>query len=287
MPQPNFGWGMPQGGYQTPPLQPPPLVPRSSTPCDPLPNEDPEETPFSGMSGQDEAIYELFYSNPIKSCGTVVEITDGPGLDKSPSLFFQTALNWNTILISGTLEDRLDVWEDRAKATVVPGVFCDHDLLYYKNDKYYAIGGEAEVSSELHEPTTLTNLAGAAKVDCLSLETVYANAGITRTDVIFISIPGDVLSVIRAMDWRVRTDVWVIQFGGPFPEREEKVRFYLEANQYIKAAWDIKRWCDSEKLQQCMPNEVYLKKGFVPLPEVQARIGRRLDVRDARIRSGQ
>merc|ERR1712176_505271 len=107
--QPNFGWGggalyggmggggalhggMAHGGafQQPPPLHPPPLIHHPSKPCDPLPNEDPEETPYSGMSGQDEAIYELFYSNPIKSCGTVVEITDGHGLDKSPSLFFQT-----------------------------------------------------------------------------------------------------------------------------------------------------------------------------------------------------
>merc|ERR1711956_53723 len=102
---------------------------------------------------------------------------------------------------------------------------------------------------------------------------VFQEAEISKIDVMYIAVKGDALAVIRAMEWRVRSDIWVIELDYENPGRDHRVKEVLIANEYVEAAWDIKRWCSPEKMGDCMQYEVFLKKGFTPLPqEVQRRL---------------
>ena len=89
-----------------------------------------------------------------------------------------------------------------------------------------------------------------------------------------IRVPGDALAYIRAMDWTVRVDIWIVlMHGASRAERDELVRKVLLNNEYVQAEWDIKRWCQENGL--CINNEVFLRQGFNPLPcELKRTLGR-------------
>lgn len=70
------------------------------------------------------------------------------------------------------------------------------------------------------------------------------------------------------MDWTVRTLIWVIEFSNSI-ESENTIHDVLQQNQYVKAAWNIQRWCTT--FSSCMHNVVYLKKGYNPSPRDVSR----------------
>ena len=82
-----------------------------------------------------------------------------------------------------------------------------------------------------------------------------------------IQASGLPLATIRKMFWNVRVDIWIILFDEepanlPY---HQVARNVLSNNEYVQAEWDIKRWC-GEELNKCRRNEVWLRKGFNPLP---------------------
>lgn len=219
------------------------------------------------MSSEDESIYEIFYTNPIKCCRVIVEIGAGDGDRFSFSHFFEQGLNWRSLLI----EANPDVYEalkaNRPTAKTVNGAFCESDHLAYSNQAFSSVGGSVEISSEVHSPPNDEPVQ--AEIPCLSMDSVFAENGITKVDVMVVRLQGDVLAYIRAMDWTVRVDIWVIlMHGADKAERDELVRKVLKLNEYVQAEWDIKRWCSDNGT--CLNNEVFLRKGFNPLPiEIQ------------------
>lgn len=226
-----------------------------------------EAADFHSMSNEDESIYEIFYTNPIKCCRVVVEIGAGDGDRYSFSHFFEQGLKWRSLLIEANPEVVKQLKVNRPNATAINGAFCESSHLLYNNDAFSALGGSVEVTSELHSPPQIG--VAAREVPCLSMDTVFADHGITKVDVLVVRLQGDALAYIRAMDWTVRVDIWVIlMHGATKAERDQLVRTVLKGNEYVQAEWDIKRWCS--ETGQCLNNEVFLRKGFNPLPcEIQ------------------
>jgi hypothetical protein len=101
--------------------------------------------------------------------------------------------------------------------------------------------------------------------------TVFSSRGIDHVDIIVARVQGDRMAFIRAMDWTVRVDI-------VFMVASTLVRDVLVNNEYVQAEWDVKRWCTS--VSRCLNNEVFLRKGFNPLPALVQRqlvdhVGRR------------
>jgi len=244
--------------------------------CNPLQCILNETATFNSMSNEDESIYEIFYTNPIKCCRVIVEIGVGNGERHSVSKFFEDALKWRPLLIEANPDIYKELQVNRPNATKINGAFCESDSMTFENGNFHAVGGSIEVTSELH---TLGNSAnGGAKqtIPCLQMDSVFSENGITKVDVMVIRVPGDALAYIRSMDWTVRVDIWIILMHGQQSkqDRDDLVRTVLSKNEYVQAEWDIKRWCADTGV--CLNNEVFLRKGFNPLPGEVAEIQRGL-----------
>ena len=228
--------------------------------CDPQQCILQESAAFHSMSNEDESIYELFYSNPIKCCLVVVEVGAGDGDRFSTSRFFEDGLKWRSLLIESDPELYQELEVNRPSAITKNGAFCESDHILYDNGKFHSLGGSVEVSSELHTdpvPDSTTQ----KQVPCLQMDKVFGNYSITHVDVMIIRVQGDGLAFIRSMDWTVRVDIWVVlMHGSTVEERNNLVRSVLKNNEYVRAEWDVKRWCGATA--SCLKNEVFLRKGF-------------------------
>jgi hypothetical protein len=226
------------------------------------------------MSNEDESIYEIFYTNPIKCCRVIVEIGVGNGKAFSVSKFFEDALKWRPLVIEANPDTFKELTVNRPNAHKVNGAFCEGDALEFDSGNFHAAGGSVEVSSEPHSSAFSAGVSPRI-VPCLQMDSVFAKYGITKVDVMVVRVAGDALAYIRAMDWTVRVDIWVIlMHGTSHQERDDLVRTVLKNNEYVQAEWDIKRWCSESGA--CLNNEVFLRQGFNPLPCDVAELQRRL-----------
>ena len=90
------------------------------------------------------------------------------------------------------------------------------------------------------------------------MDEIFAKHGITKVDVMVVRLQGDALAFIRAMDWTVRADIWVVLMHGiSRADREQLVRNVLKGNEHIQAEWDVKRWCSENG--HCLNNEIFLR----------------------------
>lgn len=245
---------------------------------------------FHAPSGEDEAIYEIYYSNPPRTCGTVVEIGAGDGYYHSKSYFFETALRWRTLLVEANPNTFRTLLTNRPNTPKVNGAFCEGDRLTFLGDAnaFRGTRGDNEVSSEKQSLVETSDNGnshneeedqqGGVAVPCLSLRPVLRAHGVAEhIDVLFVAVEGDALAVLRAMDWTVRVDVWVIELDDDDvrPERKVAVRDLLTDNDYVRAEWDVRRWCNPYMMGSCVPNEVWLQRGHRPIDVDRAR--RRLE----------
>ena len=222
------------------------------------------------LSYEDDAIYEIFYTNPIKCCGVIVEVGAGNGVDGSVSHWFEKAMNWKAVLIEANpvLYRALD--EARPDALSLNLGFCEYGSM--KFDGEFHTNEPNDVVSELISDRPPEN--DAETVMCLNFNPFLKSQGITHIDVMVIHVDGDPLAVIRKMDWTIRVDIWIILFENPqdvtaqrqeqIEERRTVVEDVLERNLYVEAEWDIKRWCGIEA-GSCRNNRVWLRRNFNPL----------------------
>ena len=194
----------------------------------------------------------------------IMEIGAGDGLRYSTSRYFEDALNWRPLLVESNPDLADQLRTNRPNAAVENGGFCESDHMVFDSGRFSMLGGSEEVSSELHSPLQIG--ADSREVPCLQMEDVFDKHNITKVDVMVVRNPGDALAFIRSMDWTVRVDIWVIlMHGSQRAERDELVRKVLKSNEYVQAEWDVKRWCSENGM--CLNNEVFLRKGFNPLPK--------------------
>merc|ERR1719287_416696 len=106
-----------------------------------------------GRSNEDDAIYELFYTNPLNCCGTIVELGVVDGLENSTSYFFERGMNWTTILTEAdpTKYSQLIVNRPANKTTTINGAFCkEGPYLYFDGEsRSFQSPANDDYSSEL------------------------------------------------------------------------------------------------------------------------------------------
>ena len=235
--------------------------------CDPRICTLNDNAKFHSISNEDECVYEIFYTNPIKCCRVVVEIGAGDGDRYSVSKFFEDGLHWKTLAIEANPDLYKQLVQNRPNASTELGAFCEAENITFDQGGFHA--PSVEVTSEL---TTLPipGSTTAQTVPCLQMTSVFSSRGIDHVDILVLRVSGDPLAFIRSMDWTVRVDIWIILFhGGVSADRDKLVRDVLIGNEYVQAEWDVKRWCSDAA--HCMNNEVFLRKGFDPLPIVLQR----------------
>jgi len=223
-----------------------------------------------GRSNEDDALYELFYTNPLNCCGTIVEIGAETGLEHSTSYFFENGMNWTAILTEADPLSYAQIAEHRTgkKMKSINGAFCkEGPFLYYdfESRKFQSSrvqGNEAEeYASELLDPS-LERTASVLRVDCIRLDHILA--GIDHINVMVIRVKGDPWAALRTMDWSIVVDIWVIQMDdGQNDYLHDTIRTALKLHDYVPAVWDIKLWCETPT--NCMKNEVWLRKQFNPM----------------------
>jgi len=219
-----------------------------------------ENTPTHGQSNQDDAIYEIFYSNPLNCCGTIVEIGAGNGIEGSGSYFFEYGMNWTAILTEADPTKYNGLVQNRTEARKVHGAYCKDGpyVLYDQETSLFKPVGDDIISEavSMDVPDTAQN------VPCIRLDRDVL-AGVKHVNVMMVHVTGDPWPVLSTMDWNVSVDIWVLELDETGGMSHETLRASLQLHGYVRAKWDIKLWCDAPN--SCMQNEVWLREGFNPI----------------------
>lgn len=222
-----------------------------------------ENVPSHGRSNEDDALYEIFYTNPLNCCGTIVEIGAGDGIEHSASYFFEKGMNWTAVLTEAdpTEYAQIEGHRNGTKVKAINGAFCREGphLLFDKTTSTFQSPATDDYSSELMGSFDASSTS-TSKVNCIRLDKVLA--GISHINVMVVRVKGDPWAVIRTMDWDITVDVWVILMETREGMLHDTIKAALKLNDYVPAAWDIKLWCDSP--ENCFENKVWLRKNFNP-----------------------
>jgi len=231
-----------------------------------------ENIPTHGQSNQDDAIYEIFYSNPLNCCGTIVEVGAGNGIDGSGSYFFENGMNWTSILTEADPKKYSKLVQNRngAKARTLNGAYCKDGpyALYDEVSSLFKSVGNDIIS----EAVSMDVPDAAQNVPCIRLDRDVL-AGVKHVNVMMVHVSGDPWPVLSTMDWSVSVDIWVLELDETGGMSHETLRASLKLHGYVQAKWDIKLWCDAPN--SCMQNEVWLREGFNPISKQILQAGLR------------
>ena len=231
-----------------------------------------ENVPTHGQSNQDDAIYEVFYSNPLNCCGTIVEIGAGDGIEGSSSYFFEYGMNWTSILTEANPKKYSKLVQNRngKKSRTLNGAYCKdgpYALFDETSSMFKSVGNDI-----ISEAVSMDVPDTAQNVPCIRLDRDVL-AGIDHVNVMMVHVTGDPWPVLSTMDWKVPVDVWVLELDETGGMSHETLRASLKLHGYVLAKWDIKLWCDAPN--QCMQNEVWLREGFNPISKQILQAGLR------------
>ena len=223
-----------------------------------------ETVPTMGRSNEDDALYEIFYTNPLNCCGTIVEIGAEDGVRDSASYFFEKGMNWTTIIIEADpiLHAQMADQRTSRKTRAVNGAFCENGPYLYFDEGTHLFQSPADedFASELMGEFEVGS--ATTRVNCINLEHILA--GIDHINVMIVRVKGDPWAAVKTFDWEaVMVDIWVILAEARTGLSHNSTRDALKLHGYVPAAWDIKLWCDIP--ETCSPNEVWLRKGFNPV----------------------
>lgn len=187
-----------------------------------------------------------------------MEIGAGDGNRFSTSKFFEDGFKARSLLIEASPDFLDELQANRPNAATELGAFCESGHMLFDKGNFHSLGGSVEVSSELHSSPT-SGSATQQQVPCLKMESIFSKYGITKVDVMVVRVRGDALAFIRSMDWTIRVNIWIVLMHD-HQDRDQLVKSVLKNNEYIRAEWDVKRWCSDTTT--CLNNEVFLRKGF-------------------------
>ena len=233
-----------------------------------------ETVPTMGRSNEDDALYEIFYTNPLNCCGTIVEIGAGNGKQHSSSYFFEYGMNWTSVLTEADPSAFAQIADERTgkKAKLLNGAFCQEAPHVYYDEalkSFQSASSPSEYTSEVtHNDFQVSS--STTKVDCIRLDSDVLS-GLDHVNVMVIKVDGDPWAVVRTMNWDVKVDIWVIKMDDKEGMLHDTLRAALKLHDYVPAAWDIKLWCETPA--NCVNNEVWLRKSFHPLPQPLLEMG--------------
>ena len=211
--------------------------------------------PFLSQGDEDKALFNLFYSNPPKCGGLILEIGALDGLKWSNSFFFEQALGWRSLLIEASPSHFSKLQKNRPQAMNVHAAMCTEKHVSFQGGLGPAMGGIVQDMPQSHKHNNLNEIV---EVPCRQFEAVFAEYGIRHVDVFVLDVEGSELSVLKTMDWTVTVDVWVVELSGQNMTKDAEVRALLLMHGYEKPAWDISELCTRSR---CTKNEAFVSRG--------------------------
>jgi hypothetical protein len=223
-----------------------------------------ETVPTKGISNEDDALYEIFYTNPLNCCGTIVEVGAGDGETSSVSYFFEKGMNWTSILTEADRQsyEKISDVRNSQKSRAINGAFCAKGPFLYYDEASRTFRSPEEEDFTSEEMGTFDVTSATPKVNCINLNNILA--GIDHVNVMVVRVKGDPWAAVRTFGWdNTRVDIWVLLVEERQGLSHNAMRDALLMHDYVPAAWDIKLWC--EVPERCKQNEVWLRKNFHPL----------------------
>jgi hypothetical protein len=239
---------------------------------------------YRSKSGQDEALKEIYYSNPYKCGGVVVEINVGNGHTFSSSYYFEYAMGWKSILIEPNPTTFQKLETNRPSAVTWNAAFCSNtekSLTFKEGDGteghglFYSSKGEDDVASvPVSQGQAPDGGTDVRCIDDLSQE-ISSKTGHQHVDIMYVSNrgggehgTGDAYAALNAVNFETLSlSILVLEVDSSTSFYYSAITSLLTSNGYVKAEWDIRRWCPPV-FGSCAQNEVWLEKAFNPLPVV-------------------
>ena len=219
------------------------------------------EIPFLSQHGDDEVVFDIFFSDPPKCKGTVVEIGGMTGKLFSNSWFFEYALNWRTLLVEASPANFAKMVKNRPGATNVYGAVCSGPSIKFRTGKGQAVGGIADEMSQKHIDRWTDDKAEILEVPCVLLSDVLKNNGIGHVDIFFLDVEGGEAIVLDTFDWTVTIDVIIVELDGGNKQKDESVRTTLRSHGYITPlSWNDE--CRRKRGKVCYSNELFVLETF-------------------------
>jgi FkbM family methyltransferase len=216
-----------------------------------------QDSPSYSQSNEDQALFHRYFRSPLVCHGVFVEIGALDGIRYSNSYFFERALGWKSILIEANPISYEQLVRNRPGAINVHAAMCPgRDTAFIGTG---ATGGVVGTMSSAHGHAWLHNTDKAIRVPCKTFNDIFSRHGITHINVFVVDVEGGELSVLQAMDWRVRVDVWVIELDGTNNAKDLRVRHLLLAHGYVEADWNIRDSCIPGN--DCASNVVFVAAG--------------------------
>ena len=137
---------------------------KSKTNCQVAP-----KVPFLGQHGDDKVVFDIFFSNPLKCKGTVVEIGGLNGKRLSNSWFFEYALNWRALLVEALPTNFAEMVVNRPDATNIFGAVCTGKSIKFRTGIGPATGGIDSDMSQGHIDQWTNDNATVLEVPCVQI----------------------------------------------------------------------------------------------------------------------
>ena len=232
---------------------------------------------YRSKSGEDEALKEIYYSNPYKCGGVVVEINAGNGWKDSASYYFEHAMDWKTILIESNPNTFAELQAKRPLATTWNAAFCAQDALTFvggkadKKGKFYSSNPKSDVANVAIQSGKKAPPSSGKKVDCISdlSDEIISKTQHRHIDIMYVSdVGGEAFAVLNSINFDLLSlSILVLEIEASSSSYYQDMSDLLNQAGYVKAEWDIRRWCPPV-FGKCAQNEVWLEKNFNPLPMV-------------------
>ena len=226
------------------------------------------EVAFMSQHGDDESLFDTFFSDPLKCEGTVVEIGGLNGKMFSNSWFFQYALNWRALLVEASPANYANMIKNRPDAININGAVCTGTSIKFRTGKVSAVGGTVDDMSEQHKKRWTGDRSVVIDVPCVQLSDVLKNNGISHVDIFYLDVEGGELSVLNTFDWSIPIDMINVELDGTNEEKDELVRTLLLAHGYI-APFSVSEYCQVKssenmrrKYKACGRNELFVLETF-------------------------
>ena len=223
---------------------------------------------FRSQHGDDESLFDTFFSDPPKCKGTVVEIGGLDGKLYSNSWFFQYALNWRALLVEADPTNYANMIQNRPDAINIYGAVCTGTSIQFITGNFSAVGGAVDDMSEIHKNRWTDDTSVVIDVPCVLLSDVLKKNGIRHVDIFYLDVEGGELSVLNTFDWNIPIDMINVELDGKNKEKDESVRTMLRAHGYI-APFSVSEYCEVKrsenmrrKYSECGKNELFVLETY-------------------------
>jgi hypothetical protein len=175
-------------------------------------------------------------------------------------------MKWKAVLFEANPDVFNQLKSRRPQASTINAAFCNNTekQLTYSQGSFFT-SNPSDLSSV--KATFGSSQVGATSVPCVSISTELTKLKIRHVDVMYISVAGNAYAILKSFDLtQISVSIWVLDLD-PLNDYYGPISLILKKHGYVKAEWDIKRWCPPV-FGKCMNNEVWLEARFNPLPDV-------------------